>query len=211
MRSEYKRSRIYYSKAQIENGLLTEGQEWMTVDNIEYIGQYHKYITGEVFTQPTFVDCKSRKLIPFVDLANLGQQNEIGIDIAKNFEYDNIKQVDVLDTLIPNPNIEPITDDDLINGFFQRYFGYRYDGRCIELNKESYNKIGSDEGLTDVQWKGIKLNWKIKGPVRDIKDSNGKMIEAGVFDTNKRTVFLLSEDFPNFRVKLLDYLEFYQP
>jgi len=211
MASEYKRSRIYYSKAQIKKGLVTEGKEWMTMDNVEYRGQYHTYVTGEVFTQPTFVDGKSRKLIPFVDLSKIGETDDIGMDVAKNFEYDNITKLDVLDTLIPNPSIEEITDEDLINGFFERHFGYKYDGRCIELNKENYNKIGSDEGLTDVQWTKIKLKWKIRGPVRDIKDSNGKMIEAGVFDTNKRTVFLISEDFPNFKNKLLDYLEFYQP
>ena len=211
MASEYKRSRIYYSKAQIKNGLVTEGEEWMTIDNVEYIGQYHTYVTGEVFTQPTFVDGKSRKLIPFIDLSKIGETDDIGMDVAKNFEYDTITKLDVLDTLIPNPGIEEITEEDLTNGFFERYFGYKYDGRCLELNKENYDKIGSDEGLTDVQWTKVKLKWKIKGPVRDVRDSDGKMIEAGVFDTNKRTVFLISEDFPNFKNKLLDYLEFYQP
>ena len=211
MASEYKRSRIYYSKAQIKNGLVTEGEEWMTIDNVEYIGQYHTYVTGEVFTQPTFVDGKSRKLIPFIDLSKIGETDDIGMDVAKNFEYDTITKLDVLDTLIPNPGIEEITEKDLTNGFFERYFGYKYDGRCLELNKENYDKIGSDEGLTDVQWTKVKLKWKIKGPVRDVRDSDGKMIEAGVFDTNKRTVFLISEDFPTFKNKLLDYLEFYQP
>ena len=177
MASEYKRSRIYYSKAQIKNGLVTEGEEWMTIDNVEYIGQYHTYVTGEVFTQPTFVDGKSRKLIPFIDLSKIGETDDIGMDVAKNFEYDTITKLDVLDTLIPNPGIEEITEEDLTNGFFERYFGYKYDGRCLELNKENYDKIGSDEGLTDVQWTKVKLKWKIKGPVRDVRDSDGKMIE----------------------------------
>lgn len=211
MRSEYKRSRIYYTKAQITTGLVTEGSEWMTVDNVEYIGQYHSYTTGEVFTRPTYVEGKSRKLIPFVDLSKIGQKDDIGMDLAKNFEYDGIKTQDVLKTIIPNPDREPIKDSDVLKGFFERYFGYKYDGRCIELNKENYNKIGSDEGLTDVQWSKVKIKWKIKGPVRDVRDSDGKLLEAGVFDTNKRTVFLISEKFPNFRNKLLDYLEFYQP
>ena len=134
----------------------------MTIDNVEYIGQYHTYVTGEVFTQPTFVDGKSRKLIPFVDFSKIGETDDIGMDFAKNFEYDNITKLDVLDTLIPNPGIEEITEEDLTNGFFERYFGYKYDGRCLELNKENYDKIGSDEGLTDVQWTKVKLKWKIK-------------------------------------------------
>ena len=197
-------------KSQIKNGLVTEGEEWMTIDNVEYIGQYHTYVTGEVFTQPTFVDGKSRKLIPFVDFSKIGETDDIGMDFAKNFEYDNITKLDVLDTLIPN-QYRRNNWRRFDKWIFERYFGYKYDGRCLELNKENYDKIGSDEGLTDVQWTKVKLKWKIKGPVRDVRDSDGKLLEHGVFDTNKRTVFLISEDFPNFRNKLLDYLEYYQP
>ena len=35
--------------------------------------------------------------------------------------------------------------------------------------------------------------------------------EIGVFDTNKRTIALTSEKHPSIKMKLLDYLEFYQP
>ena len=52
--SEYKRKRIYYTKAQITTGLITEGKEWMFNDNTEYIGQYHIYSTNEVFTEANF-------------------------------------------------------------------------------------------------------------------------------------------------------------
>ena len=45
-----KRRRIYYTKAQVREGLVTEGGEWMFTDNVEYIGQYHTYTTGEVFS-----------------------------------------------------------------------------------------------------------------------------------------------------------------
>ena len=53
--NEFRRNRIYYTKAQINNGLLTEGEEWMFIDGTEYIGQYHTYTTGEVFSLIEFL------------------------------------------------------------------------------------------------------------------------------------------------------------
>ena len=209
--NEYKRDRIYYTKAQIQDGLITNGEEWMFVDGTEYIGQYHRYTTNEVFSEATFVDGKSRKLIPYVDIEAVGSENVDGIDFTKNYLYDNIKTLDIKKTAKSNPDRNPITDKDIKNGYVDRYFGYRYDNQCIELNKEKYNKIGSEEGLTDVLYSKVKLKWKISGPVYDVLDSNGKLIEPGVFDTNKRTVALYSEKYPSLKLKLLDYLEYYQP
>lgn len=209
MASEYKRKRIYYTKAQINNGLITEGGEWMFIDGTEYIGQYHTYTTNEVFSEINFIDGKSRKLIPYVNVTSIGESTD-GMDLSKNFEYDSIKSLDVKKTKKPNKDIEPITDKDLKRGYMERYFGYRYDNQCIELNKEKFNQIGSKDGLSSVTYKKLKIRWKILGPVYDVKDANGKVIEPGVFDTNKRTVALTSEKHPSIKLKLLDYLEFYQ-
>jgi len=209
MASEYKRKRIYYTKAQINNGLITEGGEWMFIDGTEYIGQYHTYTTNEVFSEINFIDGKSKKLIPYVNVTSIGESTD-GMDLSKNFEYDSIKSLDVKKTKKPNKDIEPITDKDLKRGYMERYFGYRYDNQCIELNKEKFNQIGSKDGLSSVTYKKLKIRWKILGPVYDVKDANGKVIEPGVFDTNKRTVALTSEKNPSIKLKLLDYLEFYQ-
>ena len=209
MASEYKRKRIYYTKAQINNGLITEGGEWMFIDGTEYIGQYHTYTTNEVFSEINFIDGKSRKLIPYVNVTSIGESTD-GMDLSKNFEYDSIKSLDIKKTKKPNKDIEPITDKDLKRGYMERYFGYRYDNQCIELNKEKFNQIGSKDGLSSVTYKKLKIRWKILGPVYDVKDANGKVIEPGVFDTNKRTVALTSEKNPSIKLKLLDYLEFYQ-
>ena len=168
--NEYKRDRIYYTKAQINNGLVTEGKEWMFIDGTEYIGQYHTYTTNEVFSEVNFVDGKSRKLIPYVDIKAIGVENTDGMDFAKNFLYDSIKQIDIEKQKKPNLDKEPITDKDIKNGFVQRYFGYRYDNQCLELNKEKYNQIGTKDGLSNVLWTKVKLKWKIVGPVYDIKD-----------------------------------------
>ena len=48
---------------QIDKGLHTKGKEWMTADDqVEYVGFYHKYTTGEVYTRKDWDPVYSRKL-----------------------------------------------------------------------------------------------------------------------------------------------------
>jgi len=212
MANEYRRSRVYYTKAQIKNGLITEGGEWMFTDTTEYVGQYHKYTTGEVFSEATFVEGKSRKLIPYVDVSSVGSESSEGMDFAKNFEYDRIKTLDVKKTTIPNQSVEEITDKDAKRLYFERYFAYKVnDGRLLELSQEDYAKVGTKDGLSAVLWTPFKIRWKIKGPVHDIMDGDGNIKESGVYDTNKRTVELYSEEYPTLKSKLMDFMEYYSP
>jgi len=137
--------------------------------------------------------------------------NQIGINPLKNFEYDNIKKVDVIPSMIPNTGQEAISEKDIKNNYFIRYFAYRKnDGRCLELNKKKFNKIGTKDSLDGVMWEKITIKWKFKGNLHDIIDDNGNITESGVFDTNKRTVALISEDYPNIKYKLFDFTELYE-
>ena len=212
MYNDKKRSRIYYTKSQIQNGLITSGKEWMFMDTEEYIGQYHRYTTNEIFSEASFVKGKSRILIPYVETILIEDSiNGIGMNPLKNFEYDTVKQVDIKPSIIPNKSTEPITDKDMKNNFFVRYFAYkRNDGRCLELNKQKFNQIGTKDSLDGVMWEKVKIKWKFKGNLHDVVDENGNITESGVFDTNKRTVALISEDYPNLKYKLLDFTESYE-
>jgi len=206
-----KRRRIYYTKAQIREGLVTEGGEWMFTDNTEYIGQYHTYTTGEVFSEATFVDGKSRILIPYVDVQSINQQNEIGIDTAKNFEYDNIKNLDVKKSITPNPSIIKPTDKDIKRGWMNRYFAQKInENRIIELTKDDFDNVGTESGLDKILWEKFSIRWKIIGPTNDELDINGNVKVAGVYDTNYRTVQITSTTYPSILTLNLDYIEFIQ-
>jgi hypothetical protein len=205
------RQRIYYTKAQITNGLKTGGGEWMYTDGTEYIGQYHKYATGEVFSLATFVQDKSRILIPFVDLKKLIEDNELDIDFAKNFEYDTMKPGYVPKSSIPNTHLLNINYNDIDSSFIYRYFAYKKnDGRLLELSSNDYNNIGSPTGLDEILWEAFKIKWKLKGPFNDILDSEGNIKEHGIIDANKRTVVLYSEKYPSIADYLTDFREFSQ-
>jgi len=192
-----KRRRIYYTKAQITEGLVTEGGEWMFTDNVEYIGQYHTYTTGEVFSEATFVDGKSRILIPYVDVQSINQQNEIGIDTAKNFEYDNIKTLNVKKSIIPNPNQIQPTDKDIKRGWMERYFAKKVnDDIILELTKDDFDNVGTENGLDSILWEKFTLRWRITGPIDEI------------LQTNQQTIQIKSQDYPLLSTLITDFTEF---
>jgi hypothetical protein len=203
------RQRAYYTKGQTINGLQTSGGEWMYVDGTEYIGQYHRYTTGEVFTESSFVNGISRTLIPYVDITQINQQNEIGIDVSKNFEYDSIKTFDVIPSGKPNPAFVQPTDKDRANGYFLRYFAIRANGdEIIEITTDDIQTQGSENGLDINLYNTFSIRWKISGPVNDILDSMGNIKEAGILDTNIRTINVKSETYPPLKKYITDFLEF---
>ena len=61
----------------------------MSEDGIEYIGDYHRYTTGEVFTRAKYIKNVSQKLVPYLDLSD--------DNILTNFEYDNLPKGKVKD------------------------------------------------------------------------------------------------------------------
>lgn len=194
-----RRKRIYYTKAQITEGLVTKGGEWMFTDNTEYIGQYHTYTTGEVFSEATFVEGKSRILIPYVNVQSINQQNGIGIDVAKNFEYDGIKNLTINKSAVPNPSQINPTSDDIKRGWMERYFAKKVnDDIILELSKDDYGKVGTPNGLDSVLWEKFTLRWKITGDISDI------------ITTNQKTIQIKSQDYIGIQTLILDYTEFSQ-
>ena len=60
------RKKIYYPDAQIEKNLYTRGKEWMFIDSWqEYIGYYHRYSNGEVYTEREWDPKRSRRLVVY--------------------------------------------------------------------------------------------------------------------------------------------------
>ncbi len=59
------RLKIYYTIDEIHNNLYTSGSEWMLEDNTEFKGLYHRYNTGEVYTEKMYIEGLSNKLIQF--------------------------------------------------------------------------------------------------------------------------------------------------
>ena len=205
------RSKIYYQDHQITKNLFTNGKEFMTLfDWKEYIGAYHVYSTGEVYTEAEWHPTKSTKLARYIERSETyfkyidikhyakrasGQKALITGNIPK---YDNYKKpISVF--------IKP-TNDDYTEGFVVRHFAYKRNERnqfFVEVDKKQTIDYYVDRmGMNRYLYGLFDLTWKLTGPEFDIKNSEGNIIEFGVVDTNKRTVARLSREFPILAVTL---------
>lgn len=202
-----KRKRLYYTKGQITNGLDTFGKEYMFTDNTEYIGQYHTYTTNEIFSEASFVQGKSRKLIPYRNPNEVIEGDvEVGVNPQNSFDYDAIKSIDIPKSKLLNASADAVTDKDIQRGYTTRNFVYKVnDGNLIELNEDDYNKVGTEEGMAAELWKKFIIRWKVSGPDYDIVDSQGNIKESGIIDTNKRTVYVTSEEYPPLKQYITDF------
>jgi len=143
------RNKIYYPTGQIQNGLYTQGKEWMLEDGTEYIGDYHTYITGEVFTKSSYVENISKKLVPYIDLLQSSNKN--------TFKYDSLID-DKVDSFV-SAKYQKTTpsEEDYNNGFYYRFFAKRhFNGIITEVSEDNFNELQLEH------YKTLELAWKLR-------------------------------------------------
>jgi hypothetical protein len=189
------RIKLQYAPSEITTDLYTYGKEWMSEVGIEYIGLYHKYTTGEVYTEPVYNETTSIKLISYENLN------------TRKYEYKKL-----------NPNIQTkfkslypirisLTTEDIKRGYITRYFAYRQNDYTItEIDLAQYDNIGSNI-LDSNLYKAIKIKWYITGP--KIDTSNGLVITQGVQTKNRIEVMAVENDAPGISFYLSNLTEFY--
>jgi L-cysteine desulfidase len=125
------RLKLLYSPDEITNNLYTFGKEWMTTDNTEYIGLYHTYTTGEVFTEPTWNIKKSKQLIAYEDTTTTKYQYAQLKSINTSFISPTQYQAE---NSITQPNQSQL----------QRYFIQQKNDltNIIEINSTQYEQYG---------------------------------------------------------------------
>lgn len=149
------RRKIYYPEGQIQKGLYTEGGEWMLEDGTEYIGDYHKYITGEVYTKSTFVKNVSKQLVPYINLSD--EDNKV------KFEYDNLRDDEVESFVFANYTKTQPTQKDYDKGYYSRYFVKRHFDQIItEVSKDTFNSVQDEHYLR------LELAWKLRDNAADV-------------------------------------------
>ena len=188
------RLRSYYSLDEVITDQYTNGLEWMYEDNTPYIGIYHRYTTGEVYSEPNWVPDVSKKLIPYADPTTL------------TFKYKRLKNIKTKYVSV-NKHILEITSDDFKNGYVTRYFISKVNEQSIfEISKDTYDAYNGsliDPNLYTV----ISIKWVIVGIPETIK-KNGIMT-LGVADRNKKEVLKAEQYMPGISITLNKLLEFY--
>ena len=190
------RIKLYYPVDEITNNLYTTGQEFMTLDNVEYIGAFHKYITGEVYTQETWNPKLSKKLIPYKQ-----QVTEVNT-IYKKLKPDIRLKYSAPRAVVVQPNKTDITA-----GFISRYFiKQQNDNTIIEIDKLQYDNW-SNNVIDRKMHQAVQITWYIAGTISDSYD--GTVFVPGVISKNQQQIAIASQTISNLSSYLTNLTEFY--
>jgi hypothetical protein len=166
----------------------------MTDQQIEYKGLYHKYTTGEVYTEPMWNSTKSIQLIPYVNTPLIVRRYK-QIKPKLKTKYNSIYPFSV-----------SIDIDDIKKTYITRYFLQKQtDYSIIEIDSDQYDDLNS--GLIDPNlYISVTLNWYITGPILD----TGTTIKVlGVLSKNTASINQAEKVITNIRVRLSNLSEYY--
>ena len=188
------RIKSYYSTNEIVNNLYTTGQELMTTDNVEYVGLYHKYTTGEIYSQPTWNKNKSVKLIKYKEQPeSVIEYNKIS-DIEINYKSFNTYSV-------------VITKDNINNGYIDRFIIKRSnDNIFYEVNSDTYDAYTSED-IDPVLYSAVKLKWYITGNITDTQQGN--ITIPGIQSNNYKELQTAEITVPGISLYFTDLLQYY--
>ena len=210
------RMKIYYPDSQIDKNLYTIGKEWMTLDDWkEYTGFYHKYITGEVFTEKDWNPNSSKRLVRYRNRSN----DYFKYMDLKKFKKINNEKVEIIGNSSVNflrykaprvVNVKP-KDDNLLDGVMTRYFIYKRnepDRIFFEIDeKQSKLQKKPSGGINKNLYGLIEFSWKLTGPEYDVY-VEGLLKEPGVVDTNKRIILRMSKKFRKLAEIVTDFRKY---
>ena len=197
------RLKIYYPVDQIINNLYTNGGQYMLESGAGYTGSYHRYSTGEIYTESGWNQFQSKKLIPYKPT----------YQIEGNMIYKNITKVDVDPFVAPRYYFPILKEDDYVNGSVDRYFIQRNNltnavFSIIEIDADQYSSlVSSGKGINAGLYTAITIPWKLTGPRNDVRNSNNAIVQFGVEDTNQRIVQLNKIKMPGLDTFINDYIE----
>jgi len=188
------RIKSFYSANEIVTDLYTTGQQLMTVDNKEYIGLYHKYSTGEIYTQPKWNPEKSKKLIQYKVIA------------PAIIEYNKITTVKLNYESFKTHNIK-ITSQNINDGFIDRFILKKInENRFYEINEQTY-ELYSNKKIDPSLYIGVKIKWTISGRLQTT--TKGTVTSLGVSDKNIAEIEQAEKKLPGLSIFLNDPLQYY--
>jgi hypothetical protein len=183
------RQKLYYTVAEIETGLYTNGGELQTVDGVEYQGQYHRYTTGEYYSGVNWNNKTSKQLVPIPPQIDPEVILYNTLNPGIKTKYNLIRPIPVR-----------ITDDNIKSGYVRRFLFCKINDKQItEVDRAQYDQWQAGDIDNNI-YSAITIKWYITGPLES-KTING-VLQEGVIDKNNRVRLLLQGNYP----AVADYL-----
>ena len=190
---------------------LTNGKEYMImqedpssdfdlVPTVEYIGLYHIYPNGAVYTGavPTSLSQPLTRYFRTEINANLETINTFP---ENNLVYASLTNTRFYNYVTPTMYYPVPDEQQRRNGIMRRYFAQKINEPDILeissnafLSENEYNTIGIDDKL----YITIQLDWTIKGPIEEVRK------------TNRRVISVNETEMPGLRNFLSDLTEFHE-
>jgi len=189
------RNKLRYTIDEITVDLYTPGGQYMTEDNTEYIGAYHRYITNEIYTGSVWNAKTSLKLVPFVKIK------------TDNLVYRGLKSNLITKYHTPALAIITISEQQRMTGSITRYFMKKTnDTHIFEIDEQTYT-LWQTKRIDPLVYLAISLQWQIAGPVTD-ETVNG-VSKLGVRTKNLNQIKLAENTLPGIYGKLTNPIELY--
>lgn len=121
-------------------------------------------------------------------------------DVAKHIDKFTIKKPA---TIIPKPSTNDYDD-----GFIERFFvrvAFDNNGFVYEVNEKTFDNYSKN-----TLWITERMFWRIVGPLTEVYDNNGVIIDKGVINSNKASISIASLKIPNISLYLPNLLQFHK-
>ena len=197
---------MYIPKSQIKSNLITEGEEFIRVDNnLPYNGHYYKTSKGKFYTGKNPEEGLNVELIfsppsqqePNAQPGAIYSTNLSTINfIEEESTYTSLKNINLSQQkVIPQSTFPTPQPQDYINESFVRYFTKKRNAvKYLEIDKKTYDKLLSQDPTYLFElYRPLKLNWQISGD------------KAKAYQTNENQTALLSR-----RERLEGFIEYFK-
>ena len=174
---------VYAAKTKIKTGLYTEGKEYMFPDTLkEYVGLYHTYPNGAVYSGASFSKKYSNVLVPYsiaTEPATL--VDEKGAMTESTGSLNNSIYLRITGTRFnqyrkPQFYYPIVTEKDYKRGSIMRHFAQHVSnpGNITEITEEEFIRINTDNrrGIDQDVHFYIKIPWSITGPLQLCRERN---------------------------------------
>jgi hypothetical protein len=188
------RQKKYYSDTEITPNLYTFGKEYQTESGVEYKGLYHKYITGEVYTQPMWNAQLSKKLVIYKPVTEL---------VSK---YNTLNE-QKLNSKTPTTVLRNPTTQERKDGFMLRYFLKKINDATIFEIDQAQSKEYQQKIIDNNLYLYTTIRWYITGQIEDIQ--NGSVLVEGIITKNKKQLMQAERVIPGMIRKYTDLIQYY--
>ena len=177
---------VYTPPAKIRSSLYTDGKEYSDGETYqEYIGLYHIYPNGAVYSEASYMTNISRPLMsyvvqgeeaPILDISG----KDTGITGINNLQYFSVTEARFHNHYAPPYFYPRPLKRDYDVGYFSRIFVQKINSTTdlTEISLDESERINTDNspGIDGAIYKRAIIEWTIDGPIDSVRKANKRSI-----------------------------------